>query len=427
MASGETLLKITDYPFAYSLVALLTALGGLSISQNQILFLGTAGAIGTLLTFSDPAGIVIRTQQERHFKGKVNEQYCIDAIEKSAITTEIDKIVGMIYFAATALLFIVVLILSPTLADNLVYPTCDKSCIQFYGVIGGATGLAFAGVFVRYRWFKNLPEKITIAGIHQLAINSEFPVRNSVENMTNAIDQNDWITAAEWGNKILEEIQYKRGKREIILRAGERVYRPLHREGNGIVTKLNDMGISRNYVPIHEEQWSAIRLDADDLIIEDESFRNIITEFYNSIYKYNATLGTIRTIINEIITERASQIYELKVTRLECTIVRIGGGMNKPDLIDCALYELHPRKYLGDDILKAIDVMHIDSLGRQLNVKLDSEGTLIDFEKIWGLVLSDVKRNKNVIRFKELVTEIRQKAPILIEKCKEKIALEWKV
>ena len=40
MTAGETILKFTDYPFAYSIVGISLGMLGFSLSGNHIIFLG---------------------------------------------------------------------------------------------------------------------------------------------------------------------------------------------------------------------------------------------------------------------------------------------------------------------------------------------------------------------------------------------------
>ncbi|MGI0023258.1 MAG: hypothetical protein ACRD9Q_10415, partial [Nitrososphaeraceae archaeon] len=57
MAIGETLLKITDYPFVYSLALIHLHFSGISpLSPDGIIFLAVAGFAGTVLTIIDPVG-----------------------------------------------------------------------------------------------------------------------------------------------------------------------------------------------------------------------------------------------------------------------------------------------------------------------------------------------------------------------------------
>ena len=68
MAVGETLLKFTDYPFAYSILGLFSGIIGFSLSENHLVYLGIAGALGTFLTILDPIGWLIRDGAKSRIK-----------------------------------------------------------------------------------------------------------------------------------------------------------------------------------------------------------------------------------------------------------------------------------------------------------------------------------------------------------------------
>jgi len=70
MATGETILKFTDYPFAYSIIGIGLSMFGFSLGQNQLVFLGLAGAFGTFLATVDPLGAAIRRVEGNHLTKK---------------------------------------------------------------------------------------------------------------------------------------------------------------------------------------------------------------------------------------------------------------------------------------------------------------------------------------------------------------------
>lgn len=434
MTAGETLLKISDYPFAYSFVAILSGLVGYSISQNHLLFLGVAGAFGTLLTFVDPIGIIIRRQQKYYFKTRPPYiEYSIKALSTRAINIEVDRIVGIIYFGITAGLFIVTLLYSNTFVDNLQIAEkgksalCDSKCIQKFGIAGASIALVISVIFCALRWVRDLPIKVSIAGIHQLAISSDFPSINSVENMTQAVEQNDWITADGWGQKIVEEMNYKKGKKEIILRAGEKIYRPLHRETHSIINSLNTMNMMHSYRNLVVSLWADIILTADDIIIEDAGLREEIEDFYGDVAKYNSTSGTIRNIIHNIIFQKSSKEYGKNITGITCH-VSVAGGNNdeRPDLYDCAMFNLHPREFWGSGTLTYIEMTYLSN-GIQQSEQIRDQPRIDAFDKIWASVLEDVKIERNILNFKDLITEIQRKGVALTQRYRDKVALEWKV
>src|SRR3989338_226153 len=115
MTAGETILKFTDYPFAYSFMGIILGGIGFEFSQNHILFLGIAGTIGTLFTLADPIGRFIRKRAEKRIDKKLsnskerNEPTTINFMKSSlksrSIAIEIDKMVGLWYFVITAIIF----------------------------------------------------------------------------------------------------------------------------------------------------------------------------------------------------------------------------------------------------------------------------------------------------------------------------------
>ena len=64
---------------------------------------------------------------------------------------------------------------------------------------------------------RELRRQIEIAGIHQWGIGSEFVTPTTIDNMSKAIQQNDWKTAEEWSKLIENEIKTEKGKKDIEL------------------------------------------------------------------------------------------------------------------------------------------------------------------------------------------------------------------
>ncbi len=71
MASGETLLKVADFPFSYSLMAIiLSAIGSDFQGANLYVYVSVAGSLGTFLTIIDPVGRILRRALRSSFKTK---------------------------------------------------------------------------------------------------------------------------------------------------------------------------------------------------------------------------------------------------------------------------------------------------------------------------------------------------------------------
>jgi len=163
MASGETLLKITDFPFSYSLTILIVGIWGIEMSsQNVFILIASAGALGTFFTIADPLGRSYRFRLEREVENqlKSNEndretiallENSIKAIQSRSIKLETDKLVSMGYFVIILFVFGTLLvqgdlaekvILTRTLSNNTSMEqmnsedesvVCDSDCIRIIG------------------------------------------------------------------------------------------------------------------------------------------------------------------------------------------------------------------------------------------------------------------------------------------------------
>jgi len=62
MSAGETLLKITDIPFSYSLLDIIMGVMGVKFEGvNIALLIGTASVLGTFLAVTDPVGRLLKS------------------------------------------------------------------------------------------------------------------------------------------------------------------------------------------------------------------------------------------------------------------------------------------------------------------------------------------------------------------------------
>lgn len=446
MTAGETLLKISDYPFAYSLVTLFGSIFGYSITQNHLMVIGIAGALGTLLTFTDPIGHLIRLQQKIHFQKNpmveelygggnvIDKKYPINSLYTRSIGVEVDRILGIIYFGISAGLFILVLFNSHSFISNAVIHgtdqkvVCDSECIQFWGKIGGFVALGLSILFTYIRWLRDLTKKVKIAGIHQLAITDEYPTTNSVENMTSAVEQNDWKTADEWGKKILDEINHKKGKREIILRAGTNIYRPLHKEIATIEHQFNLMNEIKTYPLLSAETWTNIRITADDVIMEgdDDALRLELIGFYDLVSYYSVFIGRIRTMTDNIINTETKKLFGTRTKKIEYHL-RVFGADNAPELISCALLGIHPKEYWPGAVPNYLLISWTNDNGNDENNNLVGPSNFNNFDEMWKNVLNQVGSDTNIQKFKKTKEELHMKCGVLKKRLRDKIALEWKV
>jgi len=91
MAAGETLLKITDIPFSYSLLAIIMGVMGVKFQGvNIVLLIATAGVLGTFLAVTDPIGRLFKSnlkhgirqlRKESENKNDIKWDFSINAIK----------------------------------------------------------------------------------------------------------------------------------------------------------------------------------------------------------------------------------------------------------------------------------------------------------------------------------------------------------
>lgn len=434
--AGESLLKIIDYPFAYSVVTVISAIIGFSITTNKIFLLGIAGALGTLLSIVDPLGWVVRNNlkdkppiSEKMVNYPIVGSYFLSkesVLHSRAVTIEIDKIISMIYFAITSGIFLVGILVSPFLADNFIIHNklqevvCDSNCVKITTGIGSGFVCVVLGIIGSRRW-SELTEKIAIAITHQRAISNEFVTTNSLENMTRSLEQNDWVTAEKWGEKIEKEIEVKKGKKDMIVKGIEKVYRPLHKDSLVIEDRCNQLATGRPYPYFDFNEWQKINTESDYIYLEDKELLHNIGGFYGTIQDYDYRLGICATTVNEIILRKASEKFGKKVQRIEY-FNDVGGGEAMFRLIDCAILGVHPKdKYQGKP--SYVDLNFLDDAGHSQNYKTPTSELKI-FDIMWDEVISEVKNNEHVRKMKELFDIIQRTNQELKQKYFEKISEE---
>lgn len=440
MTVGETLLKFTDYPFAYSLVFIGAGMLGVSLTQNNFYLLGIAGALGTLLTITDPGGAYVRYQLEHRlnkFKNKINKENdeCFDyqksAIHSRAIGIEIDRIVAMIYFVLTAFIFLVGIVFpSSILASNFIIygqaskVICDSTCVITYSIIGCFVIFGSLVIFAHRRW-SELDEKVATAGVHQFAIGNENATRNSVENMTRAIDLGDWSSAEKWGEKIKDEIRYKKGKRDVVIKAAETVYKPLNSEFTRIQTTIETMQIRRIYPMINFGAWLAIKQNLAHLIIDDSDFRESMDNFQNKINQHDALVTKNHKIIVDIINQIMIKIYEKNITMVEYR-AETSEGTRHVDLVNCALLNIHPKDYEPLSKPHSIRIAYVENSTKHEEI-MDSLEKINLFHDGWVEINKKVEAVPDVKTMKNLVKEIEIENRKLLEISTERFGLQYKV
>ncbi len=325
MTAGETLLKVADYPFAYSFVILLGAIFGFGLSENKILILGIAGAFGTFLTIVDPWGFYVRWQLKKGLN-KITKtkkifpelKFHIKALDSRAIGIEIDRIIGMFYFVISIFTFIVAMWGSSSFANNLIIRDSNQNIIlgdlyiRTISSVVAIIAMVILATISRRKW-KELDKKLEVAAMHQFSIGHEYATKTTVENMTRAIDLGDWTSAEEWAQELKEEIENKKGKREIIIKSAEIVFRPLHEDSMNIESTCQGILNAKNYYGITSNTWDQLKRSGVHLMIEDADLRHRIESFYNTIYDYNKLSSRINTDTDNLIKQSMSNSFGKKV------------------------------------------------------------------------------------------------------------------
>jgi len=419
MTSGETLLKITDIPFSYTLLAIIIGVIGVSLEDEKIIILiGAAGALGTLLTVTDPVGRLLKTwlkkglkekQEKEDEKSKYLWDYAISAVRTRAIGIEIDKIVSMSYLVIILGVFSTAITHYPSFAEDLRLFSendeiiCDTFCIQGLGIVSSTLGIIFVAL-VGVRSWKELKEQAHIAGIHHLGISSEYVTRPTIENMSRAIEQNDWQTAKEWSNTVEKEIRIKKGKKEVIINAVTNVYRPLYIENMQIENISKVIIKTGNYQPLPSAEWDIIKNTPDYLRI-DELTRNKIAKFYKFIKQYNELHVRILPIAQRMVREQAPKVFGRKIRAVRYW-VKSSTGEGAPDLAHLLVYGKHPLQQYDPETNPKTMRIELESEDGSRIISLTTEDQFVKFDEWWKRITKEIFEDSTVKNTKEVFQKI---------------------
>src|SRR5205807_6659566 len=95
------------------------------------------------------------------------------------------------------------------------------------------------------------------------------------------------------------------------------------------------------YPLLPTQNWTTIKQNADNLLIYDGKLRKNVIELYENIEKYNSFRSASYVDINDLILEKMSSEYSLKVVRCDYHVF-FNGNDTVPNLIECALFEISP-------------------------------------------------------------------------------------
>lgn len=430
MASGETLLKITDIPFAYTILTIIFGVMGVSFSgANIAILVGAAGTLGTFLAITDPIGRLLKFWLKRNFKAKKEnegKEHSVNAVNTTSIGIEIDKIVSLSYLFIILAIFATVLNEFPAFTENLILTNeqneiiCDESCITGLGVFGAIIGEIFIGIVGIKNW-KDLKKYAKTAGIHHIGISSEFVTNVTIENISRAIERNDWATAEEWAKIVEIEIKTEKGMKDFNIEAVNQVYRPLYEESiqNDVAAKnILDNNVNTTF---SSKEWDHIQSVTRNVMIKNQNLINKINLLYEKIKNYNRFPPTLENQIQSIIRKEATQFYGIPVDDVQYYFKTKGSG-SSPALWDCLRSKKHPlerntRPYDS----RVIELRTSDKSSKELK---DPEA-IEQFDKLWDILLEKVENEINLSKLDEQVKEIQNLNDELKPIFEEQIKKQW--
>jgi len=435
MTAGETLLKITDIPFSYSLLAIIMGVMGVKFEGvNIALLIGTAGVLGTFLAVTDPVGRLLKSvlkqginQLRKKSKNKddVKWNFAKNAINTRAIGLEIDKFVSMFYLGLILIVFSSSVTYFPNFTEHLqLYgyagnTICDTNCAGIVGVIfAGIAGLFL--VLVGTKSWKELKNNSIVAGIHHIGISSEFVTPTTIENMSRSIEQNDWQTASEWAKIIETEIENEKGKKDFNIEAANQVYRPLYEESIQIDATVKNILTNKTNSIFPSEAWNSISLLSRNFMIHDEDLIKKIQTLYQKIGEYNKMPPTLENQIKSIIHREATKFYGEPVEDVHYYFKRKTSG-SSPALWDCLRAKQHPLERNTEHY----DYRSIELESGKSSRELKGDEYAVQFDKLWDILLEKTEQEINLSRLDDQVKEIQNLNDDLKPIFEEKIKKQW--
>ncbi len=235
MTFAETVIKLTDYPFLYSVVTLFLTYTSGNILESEpsriFLLLGMLGVFGTILSILDPVGYLIRRwyihtkgwlkSLSHNIKKRLSNReklitfsqtpgtYWKKYISTHWISYEIDRIVSMIYF------LIIILVLICIIHDQKFYTSFlnpGGKIDFFYYLLWGVLIISFLLLIVKIvRSIGNIGDQLRIIHTYFM-INQHIDQYKKVEffnelkeqadNLLTALNNRDWGTAELLANSI---------------------------------------------------------------------------------------------------------------------------------------------------------------------------------------------------------------------------------
>lgn len=231
----ENIIKLTDYPFLYSVVTLILTYTGNNILESGpsrlFLLLGMLGVFGTILSILDPIGYLIRgwhihakgwlKSLSHNIKKRLLKRYRMITFSQTPgtfwkkyisthwISYEIDRIVSMIYF------LIIILVLICIIPDQKFYTSflsLDGKIDFFYYLLSGVLTISYLFLIVKIvRSIGNIGNQIRSIDAYFMIIQHidqykkvEFfnELKQQADNLLTALNNRDWGTAELLSNSI---------------------------------------------------------------------------------------------------------------------------------------------------------------------------------------------------------------------------------
>lgn len=439
MAVGEAILKVTDYPFAYSAIFIILAILGLEVfDEESYPYLAIAGILGTFLVIVDPLGWIVKGyilfSAKPTFVKKQDKKNRWDNVKSAfntkAIDLEKDKIVSMLYFLFILIIFFVALNSYDQFAQrfeiNFENIQCDVKCIRDTVLTPLGIGIFLVIIVIGAKGIK-LPRKAEVVSSYLFAIGTTDIPRETVESISRFIELGDWKTAEYWEEKIHEDLKYKRGKREIIIKAAETIFRPLHEESVTIEQNINRINENKKYTEIPVQTWTKIKNESAHVMIDDTDFRKRITDFYNKISDYNKLIIKSNRRIEKLIIETASKVYSKEIRGLRYWVIDKEGTHSSPETFDCVMNNIHPLKVYKNSKPLQVDV-EFKKNGNDLTDTMKPAHTEFHkFDEFWEQITNLVNTDPDILKIRQLCTEIEVENKKLQIKYTQQIELQWKV
>lgn len=402
---------------------------------NIALLIGTAGVLGTFLAITDPVGRLLQSTLKRGIRqlrekseheDEMKWNFATNAIKTRAIGIEIDKFVSMFYLGLILLVFSSSVTYFPDFAENLQLYGHDEKIICNTGC-AGIVGVIFAGIagiflaLVGMKSWRELKNNAIIAGIHHRGISSEYVTTTTIENMSRAIEQNDWQTASEWAKIIESEIKTEKGKKDFNIEAVREIYRPLYEESlqNDVAAK-NILNNNVNTM-FSSKEWDRIQSVTKILMIKDKKLIKKIDTLYEKIKEYNQHPPTLEGQIKSIIHREATKFYGMNVEDIHYFFKREGSG-SSPALWDCLRSKQHPLERNTQPYdYRTIELQTSNKSSKELN----DEEDIVQFDKLWDILLEKVDNEINLSKLGNQVKEIQNLNNELKPIFEDQIRKQW--